>query len=292
MFWFALFLFVCAAIAFGASFIFDNRRAILFGAGVAGVFGVVFLLFSSLIFVGTRNVGIITTFGRPVGEVDAGPHFIWPWQDVTEMDGAIQLQSFEGKSYDDPKDAVKVRLGNNSSAFVEANLNWRLKPEAAPRMFQDYRTFGNIRENLVDKQLQVALSHRFATFNPQQQTQGADLPGIAGEVQHDLQAAVGNDIEIISVRVPGIFYDGETQRRIDQFNQEAQQTKNAEQQVKTAEELRKAAEQRAAQARPDLTVAIFTCVMKAAESGRDAAGCWGQVGGGQPPILTMPVPGR
>ena len=95
-----------------------------------------------------------------------------------------------------------------TSAFVESNLNWRIKEDAAGKMFQDYRTFDNIRQNLVDKQLQVALTKEFATFNPQQQTQGADLPGIAGMVKHDLQNAVGTEIEILlDVRIPGIFYD-------------------------------------------------------------------------------------
>lgn len=301
MFGTAIFLVVVALIALAASYTvipardyqerpLSARRYTRFAVYVVFGLAAICLLFASLVFVGTKQVGIITTFGRPGGEVGAGPHLIWPWQDINEMDGAIQLQSFEGESYDKPGTSVKVRLGNNSSAFIEANINWRLKPEAAPRMFQDYRTFNNIRENLVDKQLQVALSHRFAGFNPQQQTQGADLPGIAEQVKNDLQAAVGNDIEIISVKVPGLFYDSGTQQRIDAFNQEAQQTKNAEQAVQTAKQQREAAEQRAAQAKPDLTVAVFTCVMEAAKAGRDAAGCWGQIG--VAPTVTMPVPGR
>lgn len=135
---------------------------------------------------------------------------------------------------------------------------------------------------------QVGIIITFAEFNPQQQTQGAELPGISALVQQDLQAAVGSDIEIISVKVPGLFYDEGTQQRIDAFNKEAQETKNAEQRVRTAKEEREAAEQRAAQAKPDLTVAIFTCVMEAAKNQKDAAGCWGQIG--QTPVITMPKP--
>lgn len=257
-------------------------------AGIVGLLGLICLIMSSFDIVGTRNVGIVTQFGRPVAERPNGIAWHAPWQKVTDMDAAIQLQSFEGNTYDDPGNAVKVRLGNNSSAFVESNLNWRIREDAAGKMFQDYRTFENIRQNLVDRQLQVALSKHFATFNPQQQTQGADLPGIAALVKHDLQDAVGSEIEIIDVRVPGIFYDKDTQQRIDQFNQEAQNTRNAEQRVKTAEQERIAAEQRAAQAPPDLRIAVFNCLNSQVAAGRDPAGCWSNIGG--TPLIQLPKP--
>jgi regulator of protease activity HflC (stomatin/prohibitin superfamily) len=261
---------------------------------------------SSFNIVTTRNIGIVTNFGKPVGERGAGLAMVWPWQKVSEMDAAIQLQGFDGNSFDDPGSAIKVRLGNNSAAFVEANLNWRIKPESAEHLFQDYRTFENIRQNLVDRQLQVALSKEFATFNPQIQAvvdptrsgdgtipatqpapqQGADLPGIATKVKTDLQNAVGNDIEILDVRIPGIFYDRATQDRIDEFNRKVQETKNAQQDVQTATQNRLASEQRAAQPAPDLRVGIFNCINEMVKLQKDPAGCWGQIGG--TPFISIP----
>ena len=235
---------------------------------------VIMVIISSFNIVSTRNVGIVTQFGKPVGERGNGIAWIAPWQKITEMDGAIQLQSFQGNSYDDPQSAVRVRLGNNSSAYVELNLNWRIRPGAAPQMFQDYRTFDNIKVNLVDKQAQVALSKEFATFNPQQQTQGADLPTMAQRVKGDLQAAVGDDIEIIDVRIPGLFYDQGTQDRIDEFNKKAQETKNAEQDVKTAQQ-RKAANDIIAQSvANDPLVIIAQCINESLQRGQPVAGCW------------------
>lgn len=286
----AIVFFVLAALLAAASFFWvPDQRFYVRGAAVGtALLALVFAVFSSVNIVSTRNVGIVTSFGRPVSERGAGLAITWPWQQVHEMDAAIQLQSFEGSGFDQPGTAIKVRLGNNSSAYVESNLNWRIKENAAGRMFQDFRTFENIRQNLVDKQLQVALSKHFASFNPQQQTQGADLPGIATLVKADLQAAVGTEIEILDVRIPGIFYDKGTQDRIDQFNQRAQETKNAEQQVKTAEQERMASEQRANQPPPNLQVAIFNCVQSASDDHRDAAGCWGQIGG--QPLIQLPKP--
>lgn len=288
--WFivAIVLFVIALLIALGSMLAPQRRPVVAAAIGVAIVAVLCTIISSFNIVSTRNVGIVTQFGRPVGERNNGVAWTAPWQQVHEMDGAIQLQSFGGNSYDDPQQAVKVRLGNNSAAYVESNLNWRIRPGAAPSMYQDYRTFENLRQNLVDKQLQVMLSHRFAVFNPQQQTQGADLPGIAAQVKADLQAAVGQDIEILDVRIPGIFYDKGTQDRIDQFNQRAQETKNAEQQVKTAEQERIASEQRANQPPPNLGVAIFNCVNAASVDHRDAAGCWGQIGG--QPLIQLPKP--
>lgn len=303
----AIALFVIAAIV-GIISVFAPREVKplwLAGTAVVLLLAILCTLISSFNIVSTRNVGIVTSFGRPVDERGAGVAWVAPWQKVTEMDAAIQLQSFQGNSYDDPQSAVKVRLGNNSAAFVESNLNWRIKENAAGKMFQDYRTFDNIRQNLVDKQLQVALSKEFSKFNPQTQVtavdpntpttvpaqnQGANLPIIAATVKKDLQDAVGTEIEIIDVRIPGIFYDKATQERIDAFNQKVQETKNAQQDVQTATQSRLASEQRAMQAAPDLRVAIFNCINKRVEDGKDPAGCWGQIGTGSTPLIQIPIP--
>jgi regulator of protease activity HflC (stomatin/prohibitin superfamily) len=266
-----------------------RRRGVL-TAGVGGIAFLVVLALNVTTIVPTRDIGIVTTFGRPTGELPNGFHLIAPWQDVTAMDGAIQLQSFTGNSYDDHGDAIQVRLANNSNAYVNLNVQWRIDAKAAPQLFLDYRNFDNIRANLVDKQLQVAASHAFATFNPQTQTQGVDLPGMASVIKDQAQAAVGTRIEILQVFVPTLFYDKATQDRIDAFNQKAQETKNAEQDVKTAQQNRLAAEQRAAQQPPDLRIAIFNCINDQVKAGRDPAGCWGQIGG--QPLLQVPVPGR
>lgn len=290
-----------------------------FGGFVAVViFGVViggaFTLTSSYDRVDTRNVGILIDFGRPDGVHGAGAWWHAPWKTTAELSEAIQLQAFESNSFADAADgkgtnnnpaAIGVRLANNSIAYVNANLNWRLREGSAPKLFQDYggsNVFGTIKEQLVDRQEQVALSKVFASFNPQtltavaaaapgaQQTpspaQGVDMPKMALEVKKDLQDAVGGEIEIIDVRIQGIFYDSATQAKIDAYNQKVQDTINAAQDVKTAEQQRLAAEQRAAQAPPDLRIAIFNCLDAMVKAGRDPAGCWGQIGG--QPLIQIP----
>lgn len=284
---------------------------------VAGVIGVICTLTSCYDRVDTRNVGIITTFGNPVGVHGAGVVWHAPWKKVSELPESIQLQAFESGSYDEAAagkatpgaslPAISVRLANNSTSYVDINLNWRLREGAAPKLFQDYGggggVFETIKEQLVDRQAQVMVSKVFSTFNPQLLTpvqpgqtpvatpataQGADLPRMANEVKKDLQDAVGQEIEILDVRIPRMYYDKATQDRIDQYNTEVQQTLNASQQVKTAEQQRLAAEQRANQPPPDLRIAIFNCLNDQVKNGKDPAGCWGQIGG--QPLIQMPKP--
>lgn len=270
-------------------------------AVVAGVLGLAFVIMSSFDIVATRNVGIVTTFGKPVDTRPNGIAWHAPWSKVSELPESIQLQSFDGDQ------AISVRLANNSQANVAENLNWRIREGAAGKLFQDYSNFDNIKTNLVDRQAQVALAKVFSTFNPQTTAPvvdpsappaaipapatGADLPGMANQVKKDLQEAVGNDIEILDVRIPAISYDQATQQRIDQYNQKVQETKNAQQDVATAHQLQLASAQRAAQAAPDLKVAIFNCINDQVNNGKDPAGCWGQVGGGSnQALINIPAP--
>jgi hypothetical protein len=330
---FAIILWVIAALACVGLFFPDAR---FMAAGVAAVcvlLGVICTLVSAYDRVDTRNVGIITDFGRPVGVHGAGIVWHAPWRKMSELSEAIQLQAFESGSYDDASKgaaspnaggpAINVRLANNSNAYVDLNLNWRIREGAASKLFQDYgggNVFTTIREQLVDRQAQVMASKVFATFNPQTQVtpvdptpatgtpppppgqpapaaapnvvptpmQGADLPNMAKQVKLDLQEAVGTEIEILDVRIPRLWYDQPTQQRIDQFNQNVQETLNAAQRVKTATQDALSAQARANQPKPDLTVAVFNCVMEAAKNGRDAAGCWGQIGG--TPLIQLPKP--
>jgi regulator of protease activity HflC (stomatin/prohibitin superfamily) len=316
-------LLLVAVIALG---VFVVRRfrfpEALLALGIALVLALVWGAFACTVQVSTRNIGVITSFGKVDGVVDNGIHLVMPWQDVTELPENIQLQAFESASFDDAdkgngKDnnpaALKVRLANNSTAYVDENLNWQLKEGNAPRLFQNYGgsnddVFSKITSNLVDRQAQVALSEVFASFSPQgvptldangnpvntpANAVAKDLPTLAAETKTKLQAAIdanGGGIDILDVRIPGIFYDSGTQGRIDAFNQKVQETKNAQQDIQTATANASASAQRAAQPVPNLSIAIFNCINQAAQDKRDASGCWGQIGG--QPLISIPAPAK
>lgn len=267
-----------------AEIVEDFRPGFKLG-GVAIVIVACLSLFGSMAtVVSTRNVGIETTFGRPNGELSNGFHLIEPWQDVTEMDGAIQLQKFEGDK------AMEVRLGNNSTAKANVTIQWRLDPHSAPSLFMDYRTFDGIRENLVDKELSVAMNSEFAKFDPLAPgaSDGAPLVAISDKVQHDVQTAVGTRIEIQKIFVPLLTYDQQTQDRINALNIEKANTRVAEQAEQTAKAQAEANNIIAASISKDPNVIVNNCVMAAIAKGISPFGCQP----GQGVTTTVPVPGR
>ena len=90
-----------------------GRRLSLRIAAVAGGLTIFVLILGSTTIVSTRNIGVVTTFGRPGGTLSNGLHFKAPWQSVTEMNGTIQIDNHTGEA------ATTVRPGNNSTAFVD-----------------------------------------------------------------------------------------------------------------------------------------------------------------------------
>jgi hypothetical protein len=61
--------------------------------------------------------------------------------------------------------ATTVRLGNNSTAFVDNSVRWRIQPAAADELFLDYRQFENVRDNLVTRPGPTrSLRHRCRTI--------------------------------------------------------------------------------------------------------------------------------
>ena len=239
-------------------------------AVVAGVIALFVVILGSTTIVSARNVGVVTTFGRPSGTLSNGLHWKAPWQSVTEMDGTIQIDNHTGES------ATTVRLGNNSTANVDNSVRWRIQPAAADELFLDYRQFANVRDNLVTRELRAALNEVFADFDPlaPENVEGANVQALGDKVAETLRAKVGGQIEIINVIVPLVNYDQATQDRINALNVEKANTRIAEQRAKTAAAEAKANEILAASVSNDPNVLVSKCLDAAREAGISPLGCW------------------
>ena len=216
------------------------------------------------------RIGVVTTFGRPGGTLSNGLHWKAPWQSVTEMNGTIQIDNHTGEN------ATTVRLGNNSTAFVDNSVRWRIQPAAADELFLDYRDFENVRDNLVTRELRAALNEVSADFDPlaPENVEGANVQALGDEVAQKLRAKVGGQIEILNVIVPLVNYDDATQERINALNVEKANTRIAEQRAKTAEAEARANEILAASVSNDPNVLVSKCLDAAREAGISPLGCW------------------
>lgn len=200
------------------------------------------LIVSSLVQVSTKNVGVETTFGKPSGELPNGLHLKWPWEKVTEMDAAIQTDTYV-------KDhCFQVRIANQQTACVHINFQWRINPAAAQQLFRDYRTFEHVREALVTRRLTAVVNEQLADYNPLNSVSGTTLPpgekrnptlaeiakGVNAQMAEEIGGKNGS-IEVLSTIIPLITFDQETQGRINQLQQQVALTRVAQQSQKTAE---------------------------------------------------------
>jgi regulator of protease activity HflC (stomatin/prohibitin superfamily) len=239
-------------------------------AAIAGGLTVIMLILGSTTIVSTRNIGVVTTFGRPSGTLSNGLHLKAPWQNVTEMNGTIQIDNHTGES------ATTVRLGNNSTANVDNSVRWRIQPAAADELFLDYREFDNVRDNLVTRELRAALNEVFADFDPlaPENAEGANVQALGDKVAAKLRAKVGDQVEILNVIVPLVNYDEATQSRINALNVEKANTRVAEQRAKTAAAEARANEILAASVSDNPNVLVSKCLDNAREGKISPLGCW------------------
>lgn len=266
----------------GKVFLRADTEGGLIGSVVVGFIACLVLLTGCFAIVGTRKVGIPTTFGKPTGEtLSNGLHMVAPWVEVTELDESIQNDTYHGDS------RILVRLGNNSTAKADVSIRWQIKQNAADKLFVDYKTFDNVRSNLITRNLQAALNEVFASFDPlaAKNLETSQLPALAQSALKKLQTKVGDQVEIFDVVIPTIEYDDSTEAKINQLNAERANTAVAEQSQKTAVAQADANEKLSASVAHDPNVIVANCISKAIEKGVSPLGCWPGTGA----VATVPV---
>ena len=270
-------------------FLARRDEGVQFGAFIVGtaslILTVICLVIASSNIVGTRQVGIVTSFGKPTGEtLSNGYHLLAPWKKVTEMDAAIQNDVYNGDG------RIQVRLGNDSVAFADANVRWNIVADQADELFQQYKTFDNVRSNLVERNLRTALNEAFAQYDPLVTDEDGknNLTAVTARALTLLKEKSGDQVEILDLAVPVIDYDDKTEERINSINQAIAETTQAAQQKQTAEQRAEAARILANQPVPNLNIAIAACVNKMAETGQNL-NCF-PIGTNVVPTLAVPNP--
>lgn len=217
----------------------DPESAVIgFGAAIlCGFLAVMFLAWSCLTIVSTRNVGIVTSFGKPVGTLSNGIHVKWPWQHVPELNGTIRTDSQTGGFQDGKcQNGTPVRLANNSTACVDNTIRWRIQPAAGDALFRDYINDSNIRDSLVTRELNATLNAVFASYNPlsPDAASGPKLGDLSDQVTKLLQQKIGAQIEIQNVIISIVHFDQQTQDKINAYQAQIANTRIAEESQKTA----------------------------------------------------------
>lgn len=273
-FGFALFCFVvfvlAALVALAAGFTGPGSN-VRTGAGVVSgialVLGLVFTVASSYNAVGTREVGVITSFGKPVGAVGNGVHFVAPWKKITTLDGAIQTDSFTR----DDRNCVTVRIAHQATACVDVSIRWQIELPAADQLFKDYRTFDHIRDSLVTRDLRSALNDQMETYdvlavNDKGISTAPAASSIAAKVTEEMNTKIGDQVKVLSVIIPVMHFDDSTQSRLNDLQAQIAKTRIALQAEQTARAQAAANRLLAASVSHDPNVLVSKCYDLLAEA--------------------------
>ena len=238
-----------------------------------GLLGLTIILTALMSFtsVPTRNIGIVTTFGRPNdATLENGLHLKAPWEDVVMFDASVQTDKFTGN---EDKDELKtthtcttVRIGNQSTACVDNSVRWQIVKEQGDELFQDYKEFESVRDSLVTRQLITALNEAFAAYDPLNNLDENGRPKvdtlstIANRVKTSLTNKIGTQVIIHDVNIPLINFDATTQDKINAFQAEVANTRIAKQKQATADAEAIANGKLAASVSKDPNVLVSKCL--------------------------------
>ncbi|RBO87564.1 SPFH domain-containing protein [Nocardia puris] len=257
----------------------DEIGIATFTAAAAGVLAVLLLGWSCVTMVSTRNVGIITSFNKPVGTLSNGLHLKWPWQKVPELTGSIQTDNHVGGWADGRCDgSTPVRLANNSTACVDHTVRWRIVPDAGDTLYRDYRDDNTIRDSLVTRELNATLNAVFSGYDPldPKALEGPNLTELSETVTTRLRDKIGTQIDVQNVIISIVHFDATTQDRINALQAQIANTRIAEESQRTAEAQAEANRALASSVSADPNVLVARC-LELVNSGKSLpAGfqCW------------------
>lgn len=279
-----IFLLCCSAatlalLALAASFVVPRdspdghpRRAVRFWAAGGGVVALLLLFFASWTTVGTKNVAVLTTFGRPTGYLDNGFHWKAPWQTPHEISDAVQTDTYAS----DPENAtqpqggatntcVHVRIERQAVACVNVSIRWQIRPEGVDYLYRNFKSNDHITDNVVLRDLQQAMNIAFSSYDPL----GVDASGnntnppltdYSDKITTQMRSEIGRWIDVQSVIIPLLNYDPDTQKKVQQLLQQIALTRVAQQAKQTAKAQAAANKALAASVSKDPNVLVSKCL--------------------------------
>ena len=207
-------------------------------AAITGALTLLLVLIASWTQVGTQNIGIVTSFGRPVGHLSNGLHFIPPWDSNTDMDESVQITDFEGGN------CLTVRIAEQQTACLNVKVRWRIQTGAADALFRNYKgSTAGVQDALLTPELQNVANNTFDTYNPvallnstapEGSPANPTVPQLGQQVEKALKTEIGTDVNIVSLFTPNVTYDDSVQARINSVTSQKAETLVAQQSEQTA----------------------------------------------------------
>lgn len=275
----------------------DAKAAGIVVTCLAGVACVLTLIASSYAEVGTKTIGIETSFGKPVGHLSTGLHWIRPWGSVTDMDEAVQVDNYTGQY------CIDVRIADQQTACLVAKVRWQIKTSAADELFGNYKnSTSGVQDGLLEPELSNVANTVFDSYDPIALLNSGIPSGSKGNptvpqmgvlVKAALVKDIGKQINIVSLSTPTIQYDTTVQSRINSVLTQKANTQIAQQQIQTNTAQAKANQALEKSLSNDPNVLVSKCLdlqgEMVAKGMQPVTSCFASSGGGG---STVVVPGK
>lgn len=178
-------------------------------AGAFLLFGLV-TVFASATTVTARAVGIQTSLGKYQATLSPGLQWTAPWSSVEEFPTQVQYLELKGDN------SVAVNYQGGGKGNVDAVVRWRIDDKNAEALWRKYRTFDNVRDQLVFSAAKDSVRVVVGEYKPNDARAGENLRPITEKVQADLGKTLGTDgVKIDSLSTTGVFLDAQTQTSLE-----------------------------------------------------------------------------
>ena len=202
-------------------------------AGILTLGTALALFFSSFNTIGTRDIGVVTSFGRLAGHVGPGPDFVAPWDSVTPIDDSYQLTD----------ETFTVRIAGGQTAQATVLVRWNAAQDSADDIYGNYKTTAGLDNGLLKPELNVATNTALDGYDPLTPLATGAAAGspenpstaqLGTMIQGILQQRVGTDINVRTLVLRPLVYDPTVQDRINSVTNQVAKTDVAQQSEKTA----------------------------------------------------------
>jgi regulator of protease activity HflC (stomatin/prohibitin superfamily) len=221
-----------------------NGRLLARSLGVAGItIGLLVFLLAGITSVPVKNVGVVTSFGHVEGDLQPGFHWLAPWKDTTNLSETIQTTEFYGTGK--LGNCLDVRIGGQQLACLNVTVQWQIRDSAAPALFNDYDTSGNVQGQITDavviQELKAVVNQVMGDYNPIQDVAANTASGnsqfstFGPKILTQMRADIGSQIDVRKLILSNAYYDSATQARLNAIQQQYADTAIAQEQLLTNE---------------------------------------------------------
>ena len=187
----------------------DLTRMAITGAVLLLVLGTIGLtLVRSYHPIPAGSVGVVSEFGRIVGQVGEGPQFIAPWQDLVLVDIKVQRAEFR----DGALGRIAAASLETQTVFFNVTLNWQVSPNAVQELMRDVGP--DFFNTLVPTRVRQFFKAEIVKFEAIEVTRQREL--IRENVTQALAADLAKfSINVVSLQVDDIGYEAAFEQSIE-----------------------------------------------------------------------------